>query len=140
MAILDEEALLAVGMYIDLNPVAAGIAVTSEVSTYTSLKMRVDHVEAETKADQLHAASCGSVAGSRAAAGRKDSLWLCPIEDRRQLDSPCEDRLHGFSLGSYLLLVDYTARLFRNEKTALSLELAGLFDRLGSSADSWRVR
>jgi hypothetical protein len=70
----------------------------------------------------------------------EESLWLCPIEDRRQLDSSREGMLEGFSLGSYLLLVDYTGRLFRNGKTALSAELASIFDRLGSSAETWRVR
>jgi hypothetical protein len=42
--------------------------------------------------------------------------------------------------GSYLLLVDYTGRLFRAEKATISAELAGIFDRLGSSAESWRAR
>ena len=38
----------------------------------------------------------------------------------------------GFSLGSYLLLVDYTGRLFREGKTTMSADLAGIFERLGS--------
>ena len=42
----------------------------------------------------------------------EESLWLCPIEDRRRLDSSREGMLEGFALGSYLLLVDYTGRLF----------------------------
>ena len=41
VAILDEEALLAIAAYIDLNPVAAGIAEVPEASEYTSIKMRV---------------------------------------------------------------------------------------------------
>jgi hypothetical protein len=45
----------------------------------------------------------------------------------------------GFSLGSYLLLVDFTGRLFRTGKAAISAELAGIFDRLGSSAESGRA-
>jgi hypothetical protein len=44
--------------------------------------------------------------------GSAPAWWLCPIEDRRRLDSSREGMLHGFSLGSYLLLVDYTGRLF----------------------------
>ena len=76
-----------------------------------------------------------------AAAGLEESLWLCPIEDRRRLDSrrgrAC---FEGFSLGSYLLLVDYTGRLFREGKAAISAELAGILDRLGSNAESWRAR
>jgi hypothetical protein len=34
---------------------------------------------------------------------------------RRKLDSPREGMFEGLSLGSYLLLVDYTGRLFRIE-------------------------
>ena len=45
--------------------------------------------------------------------------------------------LEGFSLGSYRLLVDYTGRLFRDGKAAISREFSGIFDRLGSSAESW---
>jgi len=98
VAILDDEALLAIGAYIDLNPVAAGIAEAPETSNYTSIKMRVEHVEAEGQTAQLEAATDGSVAGSCAAAGLEESLWLCPIEDRRQLDSSREGMLDGFSL------------------------------------------
>ena len=43
-------------------------------------------------------------------------------------------------LGSYLLLVDYTGRLFREGKATISRELAGIFDRMGSSAESWWAR
>jgi hypothetical protein len=62
-------------------------------------------------------------------------LRLCPIKDRRRLDSSREGMLPGFSLGIYLLLVDETERLFRAGKTALSREAAEILDRLGSSAD-----
>ena len=147
VAILDDGALLAVGAYIDLNPVAAGIAEAPETSKYTSIKQRVEHVEAQGQTAQLEAAGHGSVAvrqahdgaGSNAAKGLEDSLWLCPIEDRRRLDSSRKGMLEGFSLGSYLLLVDYTGRLFRTGKATISAELAGIFDRLGSSAESWRA-
>ena len=33
--------------------------------------------------------------------------------------------LEGFSLGSYLALVDYTGRLFREGKSVISAELSG---------------
>jgi len=44
VAILDEESLLAICAYIDLNPVAASIAEVPEASEHTSIKQRVDHV------------------------------------------------------------------------------------------------
>ena len=140
VAILDEESLLAVCAYIDLNPVAAGIAAVPEASPYTSIKTRVEHTKDQGRTEDLQAAEQGSVAGSCASAGMEESLWLCPIEDRRQLDSSREGMLEGFSLGSYLLLVDYTGRLFREGKAAISSEVSGILDRLGSSAESWWAR
>ena len=140
MAILDEEALLTVCAYIDLNPVAAGIADVPEASAHTSIKERVDHVAAQGRTEDLKAARSGSVAGSARAAGLEDAHWLCPIEDRRRLDSVREGMVEGFTLGSYLLLVDYTGRLFREGKASISRELSAVFERLGSSADSWQAR
>jgi hypothetical protein len=69
-----------------------------------------------------------------------ESLWLCPIEDRRELDSTREGMITGFPLGSYARLVDYTARLFRPGKATISAELAGIFDRLGTNARCWQVK
>ena len=43
IAILDEEALLTTLAYVDLNPLAAGMAKTPEDSLHTSVKARVDH-------------------------------------------------------------------------------------------------
>jgi len=101
VAILDEESLLATCAYIDLNPVAAGIAEVPETSEHTSIKERVEHVQAHGRTEDLEAAREGSVAGSAASAGLEESNWLCPIEDRHRLDSSREGILEGFSLGSY---------------------------------------
>ncbi len=140
VAILDEESLLATCAYIDLNPVRAGNAAVPETSEHTSIKERVDHVKAQGRTEDLKAAQQGSVAGSHAAAGLEESHWLCPIEDRRRLDSAREGMVEGFSLGSYLLLVDYTGRILREGKAAISREVSVVLDRLGSSAESWEAR
>lgn len=140
VAILDEESLLATCVYIDLNPLAAGIAATPEASEHTSAKQRVDHVQGQGRLEDLTAASLGSVAGVRSAACLEEDLWLCPIEDRRRLDSAREGMLEGFSLGSYLLLLDYTGRIVREGKAMISAELSGIFDRLGSTAETWQSR
>jgi hypothetical protein len=120
--------------------VAAGIAEVPEASPHTSIKTRVEHVEAQGQTDRLEAAQAGSAAGSRAAGGLEQSLWLCPIEDRRRLGSSREGMLEGLSLDSYLLLVDDTGRLSRQGKAAISAELAGIFARLGTDAQNWRAR
>ena len=46
----------------------------------------------------------------------------------------------GFSLGNYLLLVDYTGRLFRKGKAVISAELGAILERLGSSVEDWQAR
>jgi hypothetical protein len=140
IAILDEESLLATCAYIDLNAVAAGIVQVPESSPHTSVSARVNEVAAQGRSGDLEAAKQGSVAGSAAAGGLEESIWLCPIEDRRRLDSAREGMLEGLSLGSYLLLVDYTGRLFRNGKARISAEVSGILERLGSSVENWRAR
>jgi len=140
VAILDEESLLATCAYIDLNPVAAGVAEVPEASDHTSIKQRVEHLQQQGRAGDLQAARDGSVSGSSAAASLEEGLWLCPIEDRRKLDSPREGMLEGFSLGNYLLLVDYPGQLFREGKAVISAELGAILERLGSSAENWHAR
>jgi hypothetical protein len=58
---------------------------------------RVEHVAGQGRTEDLEAARKGSVTGSEAAAGLEESLWLCPIEDRRRADSRREGMLEGFS-------------------------------------------
>jgi hypothetical protein len=122
------------------DPVAAGIAQAPESSEHTSIKQRVDHVQAQGRTDDLAAARSDSVAGSAVTSGIEESLWLCPIEDRRGVDSLREGMIEGFTLGNYLLLVDYTGRLFREGKATISREVAEILQRLGSSADGWQAR
>jgi hypothetical protein len=57
--------------------------------------------------------------------------------------SVLDNHLHvvqGLSLGTYVQLVDYTGRLFRQGKASISAELAGIFERLGCSAQYWQNR
>jgi hypothetical protein len=140
VAILDEELLMETCAYSDLNPIAAGIAKVPEASKHTSIKERVQHVRSQGRTEDLKAARSGSVAGSKAAAGLEEALWLCPIEDRRRLDSSREGMIEGFSLGNYLLLVDYGGRPFRQGKASISRQLSEIFDRLGTTADTWQLR
>ena len=140
VAILDEESLLATCTYIDLNPVAGGIVKVPEASPNTSITTRVEHAKANGRTADVKSADHGTIAGSIASAGLEESIWLCPIEDRRNVDSSREGMLERFSLGNYLLLVDFTGRLFRDGKAVISAELTGILERLGSSADRWQTR
>ena len=68
-----------------------------------------------------------------------------PIEDRRSHTnavpvSTREGMLASLSLGSYLLLVDYTSRLFRTGKANLNAGVAEVFERLESNLEVWNDR
>ncbi len=140
IAILDDESLLSVNAYIDLNLVAAGMAPTPEASPHTSIKERVAHVESQGRLADVRAALRGSISASAASSGLEESLWLVPIEDRRRVDSNREGMLEGFTLGNYLMLVEHTGRLVREGKASISSELADVFQRLGFSAEDWQAR
>ena len=84
IAILDEEALLSVCAYIDLNPVAAGIVALPEESPHTSIKERVEHVKATGRIADVSEIRNGSVAATAVSDGLERDLWLIPIEDRRK--------------------------------------------------------
>jgi hypothetical protein len=139
IAILDDEALLVTCAYIDLSPLAAGIAKLPTRSAHTSIKARVDHVRKQDRNEDLNAARRGGAAGSKAA-GLEEGHWLCPIEDRRRLDASREGMISGLSLGSYLLLVDFTARLYQKGAARPSRAVVEILDHLGSSVDQWQAR
>jgi REP element-mobilizing transposase RayT len=139
IAILDEEALLATCAYIDLNPVAAGIAQTPEAAAHTSIKQRVDHVRKNGLLETLHAAAeAKSAAAAKIEADIEQSHWLCPLQDRSRAGAAREGMLPGFSLSGYLELVDWTARLCRTGKARITAEVAGIMARLGTSAEYWQ--
>ena len=47
--------------------------------------------------------------------------------------------MQDFPLGSYVKLVEHTGRLYRQGKASISVELAGIFERLGCSAQNWQT-
>lgn len=140
IAILDEEALLATCAYIDLNPVAAGVSATPETSAHTSVKQRVEHARHCGALKRVRQAAGRSAAGGRLEGDFEQSHWLCPLQDRRRQGASREGMLEGLSLAGYLELVDWTARLWREGKARMSQQVAGIMERLGSSAEYWEWR
>ena len=80
------------------------------------------------------------MAAVRVSGGLEDDLWLVPIEDRRERGAVREGMRSGFSLGQYLMLVEYTGRMLREGKVAISSEVVDIFARLGCTAETWGVR
>ena len=134
----DDEALLATCAYIDLNPVAAGLAQVPEASSHTSIKTRVEHLMVEGNINETEAAMTGPAQPKRE--DIEASHWLCPVEDRRCHGLPREGMVEGLTLGHYLQLVDYTGRLLRDGKATISAEVESIFERLQSSGSVWQER
>jgi hypothetical protein len=112
--------LLTVAAYIDLNPVAAGVAALPESSPHTSIKERVDHVVAAGKLENVEAIRKGSVAAHHVSEGVENGCWLIPIEDQHCQGGTREGFKEGFTLGQYLMLVDCTSRAVRDDKQSVT--------------------
>lgn len=119
-ALLDEQALAACMVYVDLNPIRAKIAATPETSDYTSLKHRILCLQ---KAVQL--------------AGSSRPLELLPF-----VGNPLESMPDGlpFELRDYLELVDWSGRIVHPHKRgAIAKDLPLILQRLNISAEKWRA-
>lgn len=142
IAAMDHAALLAMSVYVDLNVFAAGMAATPETSKFTSIRARVEHVKRLGRVDDLAAAQAGSVAASLAGQGLNQGLWLAPIGE--SVDDPQGNSLRrmflDLPLGTYVWVVDYTARLVRDGKASLPPEAPSIFERLGTTAELWGER
>jgi len=96
-ALLDEKALAACMVYVDLNPIRARMAASPEQSDYTSIKQRIEQA-LKTKQPYL-------------AEQQPDSLF--PFAGNPRKDMP-----EGlpFNLADYLELVDWSGRIIREDK------------------------
>ncbi len=135
IAVLDEESLLATAAYIDLNPVAAGLAATPEDSTHTSLRARLDHCRANGTAGTLRDDLSTQTRNPAQEAG----LWLLPIDDHRPRGEGRVGLIAGCTPSCHLRLVDATSRVLRDGKTSLAPELAPIFQRLDVDQDAWQA-
>ena len=119
---------------------AVGTAATAKGSAHTSLKQRVTHLAAsgQGKTRKPGRGRRGTVGDS--SAGREESLWICPIEDRRGRGSGREGMLEDFTLENYRRLVEYTGKLFETGNAPSSREVATVLERLGTTAEAWQNR
>ena len=138
IAILDEEALLSTLAYVDLNPLAAGMAKTPEESEHTSIRARGQHArETGTLTDTVDQPANRTRVDT---VPEDESFWLVPIAERREHGGSRAGISPSMNLASYLRLLDWTARLFRRGKARLPADVADILTRLGSSPDLWQFR
>ena len=124
--ILDQAALLATMVYVDLNPIRAKIAETPESSSHTSIQERIYLRQAY----MLQRSYQGRVPESA-----QDGTWLCPFDGDPEV-SP----LAGVTLEDYLALVDWTGRIRRADKRgAIDETRPPILERLAVESARWRA-
>jgi len=113
-------------VYVDLNPIRAGIAHTPEGSEYTSAKQRIEARGGEAVENTILSAGEGEagVAGTDPAVRDPDG-WLCPVcvdgdseakagRNRNRRASNKGYLSVGFD--EYLRILDWTGRQVRSDK------------------------
>ncbi len=158
-ALLDETAVLACSVYVDLNPIRAGIAKTPEASRFTSVRERITARQARLSLEEERTrrsagsgrklgSGGGTQGGSRPrhteSARDFEDDWLCPIDTQQESGQEYEGRRAsegGFlslTLEAYLKLVDWTGRQVRRDKRgAIPAELAPILERLQVAGETW---
>ena len=112
-ALLDERALLSCMAYVDLNPIRAKMASSSESSDHTGIKFRIETLKSHRKSRPSIEKFIGS---------KPEGIGL------------------PFVLRDYLELVDWTVRIVREEKRGeISSALPPILERLSLDHDTWLI-
>jgi putative transposase len=153
--LLDESAIAACMVYVDLNPIRAGIAETPEGSGFTSIRERIRGWQKRRLKSKGSDVNEGTerITPSRGLPSmmkRWESLfstddiglsyeatdfeWLCPVEssvDRRGILDLRDTE--------YFELVDQSGRMVRSDKIgSIDSDLVPLLMRIGANRDRWR--
>ena len=124
-ALLDDSAVLACMVYVDLNPIRAGLAECPETSDFTSIQARLRHYAEALKAENPD---------------RADPVNGQPADLLAFVGGEHADTCNGiaFALPDYLQLVDWTGRAVREDKRgAIPADLQPIFCRLGLNESQW---
>ena len=128
-ALLDEGALLSAMVYVDLNPIRAGIALTPETSEFTSIYERIHSIKTQLKDSHTQA-----MQAKKNAPRLKQPKSLLPFASIEKNDTHAID----FKLLDYIELVDCTGRMIREDKKgAIPEHLAPILMRVGLATQNW---
>ena len=123
-ALLDEQALLACMVYVDLNPIRAGIAETLEDSEYTSIQQRIaDYIDNSSVADVIETKNEQD----------NEPLKLCSFI----ADNPNEIGI-PYHVQDYFELTDWTGRAILEDKAGfIPSRIPGILNKLGIETETW---
>ena len=118
-ALLDETALAACMVYVDLNPIRAKMNKTPETSAHTSIKTRIDTAIKAHQPNDKH----------------QQPKSLYPF-----IGNPRKNMPEGlpFKLNDYIALVDWTGKQTRKDKRGkIDANLHPLLNRLNFETENW---
>ena len=140
--LLDEAAVLACSLYVDLNPVRAGIADTPEGSEFTSAHDRIVGRQVDTTATTTN-----PVSPENPSVVRDPDGWLAPLplagdpEPRATRNAGRRASNRGvleMTLDEYLKVLDWTGRQLRaGKRGVITAELPPILARLAADAGGW---
>lgn len=149
--LLDEAAVAAAMVYVDLNPIRSKSAETPEESDFTSIQDRIRAWQQETAGGNdtprvsPNTSNSASIKGLSPLSppmmerlmpslyGTADSDWLCPLQSsmNRRGILPCTD-------SEYFKLVDESGRMMRpNKRGSIDPRLAPVLLRIGANPRKW---
>jgi len=129
--LLDFAAIAGGMVYVDLNPIRAGIAQTPEDSNFTGIQQRIRFWKQTSSSgptsnpvpDKFRTASSQSLPAS----------WLCPISSDGDALA-----ILPMSEEEYFTLVDRSGRLLHSDKPgAIDAGLAPILERIGAKPEAW---
>ena len=130
-ALLDERALLACMVYVDLNPISAGMCETPEASDFTSIQQRLQAYQEKTADSQIPPRSQTDARGNNRETSENIPLTVFSGGFNTQKDIPFDEI-------DYFVLSDWTGRAVHpRKKGAIPEGLPTLLTRLDIPKERW---
>ena len=143
--LLDQPAIIACMVYVDLNSIRATIATTPGTSDFTSVQERIrareslqqaktflEHVEISALVPSLRVNA--EPTPGNASEGSEGALRIAPIAS----STAHQESSFRLTLDDYLMLVDHTGRIMRSDKRgAIPTHLAPILERLNLDPTAW---
>ena len=130
-ALLDEQALLACMVYVDLNPIRAGICETPEASDFTSIQQRLQAYQEKAVDNQKPSRSRNGAMKDKRETSENIQLNAFTGGFNTQKGIPFDEQ-------DYFELTDWTGRAVHpNKKGVIPEGLPSLMSRLGLQKETW---